>query len=192
MKMISKRTFNSLCTPLALIFWACSSSAQTISVCPTEFIPPNNGLPRMIFPVIPIAGQPWQACYQNPSACEFPYTQNPFTPNPSPHLAITATTNGFDLNTQWLRLPFSPCPDLKYIAADMPAAPQAGPITIRMFQRAATTVDTLPIFPFVQTFEQVIQVRASGVSSFAVPALDWRASLALCGLIVGVMAIGRR
>jgi hypothetical protein len=192
MKMIGKHTFNSLAVSLALFALSSSSWAQTASVCPTGFIQLNNSLPRVIFPVAPVAGQPWQACYQNPRPCEFPYTQNPSTPNPSPHLRVTATANGFDLNTQWLEIAFSPCPGTNYYAANMPAAPQAGPITIRMLQRTASGVDNLPLFPFVQTFEQVIEVRASGVSSFAVPALDWRASLALCGLIVGVMASRRR
>jgi hypothetical protein len=190
--MISKRTFSRLATTLALLGMASTSSAQTASACPMEIMSPNNGMPRMIFPVAPIAGQPWQACYQNPSACEFSYSQPPFTPNPSPHLTITASANGFDLNTQWLRIPFSPCPGLTYIAANMPAAPEPGPITIRMFQRSASGIENFPFFPFVQTFEQIIQVRASGVSSITVPALDWRASLALCGLIIGVMASTRR
>jgi hypothetical protein len=192
MKMIGKHTFNSLAVGLALFALSSSSWAQTTSICPTALMIPNNGLPRVIFPLAPVAGQPWQACYQNPRPCEFAYGQPPFTPNPSPHLTVTATANGFDLNTQWLEIAFSPCPGKNYYAANMPAAPQAGPITIRMLQRTASGVDNLPLFPFVQTFEQVIQVQAPGVSSFAVPALDWRASLALCGLLIGVAASRRR
>jgi hypothetical protein len=192
MKMISKRTFSTVAGTLALMGFTGSSCAQTASVCPTDGIPPNNSRPRMIFPVVPVAGQPWQACYQNPAPCEFVYTQIPFTPNPSPHLTITATANGFDLNTQWLRAPFGICPDTGYQTANMSAVGQAGPITIRLFQRSASSVENFPFFPFVQTFEQVIQVRAQGVSSFAVPALDWRASLALCGLLIGVAASRRR
>jgi hypothetical protein len=180
--MMGKHNCISLAVSLSLIALASSGWAQTASVRPTTTFPPNNSLPRVIFPLLPVAGQPWQACYQNPAACTFPGG------TPTTHLEIVAGPTSIDLKTLWKFIAFSPCPDTNYKTANMPAVAQAGPITIRLFQRSAD----LPLDPFVQTFEQVIQVQAPGVSSFAVPALDWRASLALCGLIIGVMASRRR
>jgi hypothetical protein len=183
----------------ALFFFVCItlpilSHSQAADVCPgiSEGNPPNNTLPLVIFPVAPVAGESWYVCYQNPRPCESAYPPSFSGATAQPHLAVTATADGFELKTQWIQVPFGICPYTAYLRAVMPTVPQAGPVTVRMVQRTASGVTNLPFFPFVTTFEQVIQVRASGVSSFAVPALDWRASLALCGLIVGVMAIGRR
>jgi hypothetical protein len=187
MKMISKRTLENASAILVLVGVASSSLAQTTSVCPTEVLIPNNSAPRVIFPMTPLAGEAWQACYQNPTACAGAPAGNAQT-----HLEITTSPNSIELKTQWLYVAFSPCPGTGYRTASMPAVAQAGPITIRMVQRTADSVSSLSFFPFVQTFEQVIEVRAPVISSFAVPALDWRASLALCGLLIGVAASRRR
>jgi hypothetical protein len=170
------------------------SHSQAADFCPgtASGIPPNNMLPRVIFPVAPVAGESWYVCYQNPRPCEFSYPPSFSGAAAQPHLAVTATADGFELKTQWIQGSFGICPDTAYLRAVMPTVAQAGPVSIRMVQRSAATVGTLSLFTFAQTFEQVIQVRAQGVSSFAVPALDWRASLALCGLLIGVAASRRR
>jgi hypothetical protein len=166
---------------------------QSLETCPgTEPTAPNNTLPRVIFPTTPVVGRTWYACYQNPTPCNSAYRPNPFGPNPEPHLAVLSTPQGYDLKTQWLEVSFGVCPYKSYLTASMPAPQQAGPITIRMFQRTADGIENLPFFPFVQTFEQVIQVQAAPISSVGVPGLDWRAMLGLSVLIIGVAGMGRR
>jgi hypothetical protein len=169
-----------------------ATHAQSLGICPgTLPISPNNTLPRVIFPIPPVVDQPWYVCYQNPRPCTVSYPLIPSGPNPQPHLAVIASVNGFDLNTQWIQSSSAICPDTAYLGATMPTISQAGPIRIRMFQRAASGIDNLPLFPFEQSFDETIQVRAPG-AIVGVPSLDWRAMVSLMALIIGVAWLGRR